>query len=126
MSDELQMNDLSKVQMQSGLQSAGQWASVANKIPVIGNFATPFAAAAGFLYGHSEGDAKFQEMANQQAGDKATASRNNLENALAQDLSGASTLPKPQPTQIVNAPEPSQATQMTDQLNALKINTQVS
>tara|TARA_R100000008_G_C3544225_1_gene146598 strand:- start:530 stop:910 length:381 start_codon:yes stop_codon:yes gene_type:complete len=126
MSNELQMKDLSQVQMQSGLQSAGEWAGYAQKIPGIGNFLTPFAALAGMAYGHSEGDSKFQQMVRDQGAAKADATKNSLDVALAQNLSGAGTLPKPQPTQIVNAPEPAQSTQMTDQLNALNLNNQIT
>ncbi len=104
---------------QGAVNTGAEWAGMAKQIPVVGNFLTPFAAAAGFLKGSNDADFAHRDAVRSRRDGLAGVKSNNMRAALASSLSGADTLPTSQPTQIVNKPEPVQGTQTTDQLRSL-------
>ena len=109
--------NLGDMKTQGALNTAAEWGKMGNKFggPVIGGLA----AGAGALYGHSNADFAFRDA--NRARNTAVNNRNstNVNNAYLAALSGASTLPASNPTQIPTANEPTQSTQATDQLTSL-------
>tara|TARA_R110002012_G_scaffold315496_1_gene529369 strand:- start:562 stop:990 length:429 start_codon:yes stop_codon:yes gene_type:complete len=109
--------NLGDMKTQGAINTAAQWGKMGNKLggPVIGGLA----AGAGALYGHSNADFAFRDA--NRVRNTAVDARNssNVDAATLAAISGASTLPKSNPTQIQTQNEPIQSTQATDQLTSL-------
>ena len=111
---------LDSMKQEGALTTGAEWAGVAQKVPVVGNFLTPFAAAAGALKGYNDADFEYRDYSRELNASKAEFKQDNIKNAIMNsELSGSSTLPTSDSTQIPNQKEPTQATQTTDQLRSL-------
>ncbi len=117
--------DGAKMQQQGTMAGAAQGAALAQSLPIqnpiIKGALTVGLGAAGALKGSGDADYAYADANREKNLQRGTRSNEVMDNLLAQNLSGANTLPLPKTdaTQITNQKEPTQATQTTDQLRSL-------